>query len=155
MDEIDSKIIHALQLNGRLTNQELSDRVNLSPSPCHRRVRILEESGVIEGYSARVSHRALGMPIVAFIAVRLASQSKDAMALFEDGVRRTEEVTACYLMSGPQDYILQVFSISLDTYEQFVREKLSELPGIGAWETNFVFGEIKKSGLVLDPRLIK
>ncbi|GGF43765.1 hypothetical protein GCM10011611_57710 [Aliidongia dinghuensis] len=154
MDGIDSKIIRALQADGRLTNQELSEKVNLSPSPCHRRVRMLEASGIIDGYSARISHRALGMPIMAFITVRLASQ-KNSMTLFEEAVRRTEEITACYLMSGAQDYILQVFSISLDTYEQFVREKLSELPGIGGWETHFVFGEIKKGGLVPDPRLIK
>lgn len=147
MDEIDSKIVAELQRDGRLTNQELSERVNLSPSPCHRRVRILEEVGVIEGYGARISHRALGMPIIAFIAVRLAAQSKNAMAEFEDGVLRTPDVTACYLMSGRQDYLLQVFTASLDSYEQFVRDRLSELPGIGSWETNFVFGEIKKGFL--------
>ncbi|MBS0236873.1 MAG: Lrp/AsnC family transcriptional regulator [Proteobacteria bacterium] len=152
MDEIDSKIIIELQQDGRLTNQKLSERVNLSPSPCHRRVRILEESGVIEGYGARISHRALGMPIIAFITVRLAVQSKNAMAEFEQGVRRTPEITACYLMSGRQDYLLQVFAASLDSYEQFVREKLSELPGIGQWETNFVFGEIKKGYLTPTPR---
>lgn len=151
MDEIDSKIIAELQKNGRLTNQELSERVNLSPSPCHRRVRILEETGVIEGYGARISHRALGMPIVAFISVRLATQSKKSMAAFEEGVRRTPEITSSYLMSGRQDYLLQVFTASLDSYEQFVREKLSELPGIGSWETNFVFGEIKKG--FLDPHV--
>lgn len=148
MDEIDSKIIVELQRNGRLTNQELSERVNLSPSPCHRRVRILEEAGVIEGYGARVSHRALGMPIIAFIMVRLAAQSKNSMAEFERGVTRTPEITSCYLMSGRQDYLLQVFTASLDSYEQFVRDTLSELPGIGSWETNFVFGEIKKEALI-------
>lgn len=147
MDDIDFKILMELQKDGRLTIQELSARVNLTPSPCHRRVRLLEEAGVIEGYGARLSHRALGMPIVAFILVRLAAQSKSAMAEFEVGVRRTSEITACYLMSGRQDYLLQVFTASLDSYEEFVRNKLSELPGIGSWETNFVFGEIKKSFL--------
>ena len=151
MDEIDFKILIELQKDGRLTNQELSERVNLSPSPCHRRVRLLEEAGVIEGYGARLSHRALGMPIIAFILVRLAAQSKNAMAEFELGIRRTSEITACYLMSGRQDYLLQVFTASLDSYEEFVRNKLSELPGIGSWETNFVFGEIKKS--VLTPKI--
>lgn len=145
LDEIDLKILVELQKDGRLTNQELSARVHLSASPCHRRVRLLEESGVIEGYGARLSHRALGMPIVAFILVRLAAQSKNAMAEFEVAVRRTSEISACYLMSGRQDYLLQVFTASLDSYEEFVRNKLSELPGIGSWETNFVFGEIKKS----------
>ena len=151
MDDIDFKILMELQKDGRLTNQELSARVNLSPSPCHRRVRLLEEAGVIEGYGARLSHRALGMPITAFILVRLAAQSKSAMAEFEVGVRRTSEITACYLMSGRQDYLLQVFTASLDSYEEFVRNTLSELPGIGSWETNFVFGEIKKS--ILTPKL--
>lgn len=93
------------------------------------------------------------MPVIAFITVRLASQSKNSMAKFEEGVSRTDEITACYLMSGRQDYLLQVFTVSLDTYEQFVREKLSELPEIGAWETNFVFGEIKKGHLMPHNRL--
>lgn len=152
MDQIDFKIIRELQKDGRLSNQELSERINLSPSPCHRRVRILEESGVIEGYTARISHRALGMPVIAFITVRLASQSKNSMARFEEGVSRTSEITSCYLMSGRQDYLLQVFTASLDTYEEFVREKLAELPEIGSWETNFVFGEIKKGYIVPDIR---
>lgn len=150
LDEIDSKIVIELQRDGRLTNQELSERVNLSASPCHRRVRMLEERGIIEGYGARISHRALGMPIIAFITVRLAAQSKNAMAEFERGVRETPEITACYLMSGRQDYLLQVFTASLDSYELFVRARLSELPGIGSWETNFVFGEIKR-GVLLPP----
>lgn len=153
MDQIDFKIIRELQKDGRLSNQELSERINLSPSPCHRRVRILEESGVIEGYTARISHRALGMPVIAFITVRLASQSKNSMSRFEEGVSRTSEITSCYLMSGRQDYLLQVFTASLDTYEEFVREKLAELPEIGSWETNFVFGEIKKGYIVPDIRI--
>ncbi|PXF31868.1 AsnC family transcriptional regulator [Pokkaliibacter plantistimulans] len=150
MDEIDSKIIIELQRNGRLTNQELSERVNLSPSPCHRRVRMLEESGVIEGYSARINHRALGMPIIAFVQVRLASQSKNVMTEFERSVRDTVEITSCYLMTGRQDYLLQVFTSSLDSYELFVRNKLAELPGIGSWESSFVFGDIK-NGLLVPP----
>lgn len=151
MDEIDLKILTELQKNGRLTNHELSERVNLSPSPCHRRIRLLEQAGIIEGYGARLSHKALVMPIIAFILVRLAAQSKIAMAEFEGGITRTSEITACYLMSGRHDYLLQVFTASLESYEEFVRNKLSELPGIGSWETNFVFGEIKKS--FLTPKL--
>ncbi|PPC76694.1 AsnC family transcriptional regulator [Pokkaliibacter plantistimulans] len=150
MDEIDSKIIIELQRNGRLTNQELSERVNLSPSPCHRRVRMLEESGVIEGYGARINHRALGMPIIAFVQVRLASQSKSVMTEFERSVRDTAEITSCYLMTGRQDYLLQVFTSSLDSYELFIRNKLAELPGIGSWESSFVFGDIK-NGLLVPP----
>lgn len=147
MDKIDFKIIAELQRNGRLTNQELSERVNLSPSPCLRRVRLLEEDGVIAGYSARISHRAIGLPVIAFINVRLASQSKNGMSVFEDAVRRTPEISTCYLLSGRQDYLLQVFTASLDSYETFVRDKLAELPGIGTWETNFVFGEIKQTSI--------
>lgn len=148
MDAIDSKLIVELQKDGRLTNQELAERVHLSPSPCHRRVRQLEAAGVIEGYSARIGHRALGLPIPVFITARLAQQSRQAMASFEEAVRRVDEITACYLMSGRQDYLLQVYTASLESYEQFVRAKLAELPGIGSWETNFVFGEIKRGHLV-------
>ena len=143
MDAIDRRIVRELQLNGRLTNQELAERINLSPSPCLRRVRQLEERGVLSGYSARVDQEKVGLPITAFVEVRLEKQNPAAIKLFEEGIGNIEQVLACYLMAGSRDYLLQVVAASLKDYEHFVRERLTKIPGIATLETHFSFGTVK------------
>ena len=147
LDEKDHLIISELIEDGRLTNQELSKRINLSPTPCHRRVRMLEETGVIQGYTAVIDPKLAGYCISAFVSVKLlplaSGEKKRAMAEFEESVRHVGRINACYLMSGSNDYILYVRARSMEDYEQFMRNQLSELPGVASWETNFVFGEIK------------
>ena len=113
MDKLDFSILYELQKNGRISNQELSDRVNLSPTPCSRRVKILEQSGVIKGYSATVDAELFGLPIMAFVNVRLVKQTDVEIKVFENEIMALNEITACYLMSGRNDYLLQVFSSSL------------------------------------------
>jgi len=144
MDKIDRKIIRELQQNARLTNQELSSRVNLSPSPCLRRVRLLEEAGILKGYTALVDQEAYGLPITAFVSVRLVQQTEATITQFEHGIADLDEVVECYLMSGTQDYLLRVLSASLKDYEVFIRDTLTRIPGIGALETHFAFGQVKQ-----------
>ncbi len=144
LDKTDLKILAQLQKDGRLTNQELSERVALSPSPCLRRVRQLEDAKVIQGYTAVVDREACGLPVMAFISIRLQKQTDSTIAKFEKGVQDLDEVMACYLMSGTSDYMLQVLSGSLGDYERFVRDKLSRIPGIGTLETHFAFGQVKQ-----------
>ena len=144
MDKLDHKIIAELQQNGRLTNQELSERVSLSPSPCLRRVRQLEREGVIEGYTAIVNQEACGLQINAFVSVRLEKQTNKTILGFEQGIHELDDVLACYLMSGESDYLLHVLSPSLKTYESFIRDKLTKIPGIGTLETHFAFGQVKR-----------
>lgn len=147
LDEKDHQILKELSENGRLTNQELSKRVNLSPSPCYRRVKLLEEAGVIQGYVAIIDPKLSGQTISAFVSVKLlpltSGENKRAMADFERAIQNVDEITACYLMSGRNDYVLQVHTETMESYEHFMRERLSELPGVATWETNFVFGRIK------------
>jgi Lrp/AsnC family leucine-responsive transcriptional regulator len=143
MDRTDRKIIGELQRNGRLTNQELSERVSLSPSPCLRRLRQLEQDGVIKGYTAIINQEACGLDITAFVSIRLEKQTDKTIQAFERGVRDLDEIVACYLMSGSSDYLLQVLSPSLKDYEAFIRDKLSRTPGIGTLETHFAFGQVK------------
>jgi len=145
MDRIDRKLIGELQRDGRLTNQELSERVSLSPSPCLRRLRQLEQNGVIEGYTAIVNQEACGLDITAFVSIRLEKQNDKTIQAFERGIRDLDEIVACYLMSGSSDYLLQVLSPSLKDYEAFIRDKLSRTPGIGTLETHFAFGQVKHS----------
>ena len=147
MDRIDRNIVRELQANGRLTNQELSERVNLSPSPCLRRVHNLEEAGVIRGYTVVVDQEKLGLPVNAFISVRLERPSPETMLTFEERIQRFDEIQECYLMTGSRDYLLHVVSQSLKTYEQFVREQLTQIPGIASVETSFAFGRVKRINL--------
>tara|TARA_E500000178_G_scaffold281526_1_gene281846 strand:- start:142 stop:609 length:468 start_codon:yes stop_codon:yes gene_type:complete len=145
MDRIDLNILNELQQNARITNQELSERVNLSPTPCLRRVKMLEDAGVIKGYTAVVDPDAYGLPIMAFITVRLERQTDAEIGSFEKAMMELDEVVACYLMSGRQDYMLQVFAHSLKDYEKFVRNKLTHVSGLGEMETHFAFGQVKRS----------
>ena len=144
MDAIDHLIIRELQRDGRLTNQDLAERVNLSPSPCLRRVRILEEEGIIRGYAALVDQRLYGLPLTAFVRIRLDRRAKDIVQNFEDRVATTDEIQDCYLMTGDADYLLRVVVESLEAYETFVRSKLHDLPGIASIETSFAYGTVKQ-----------
>jgi len=144
MDAIDQKIINCLQADGRLTNQDLSERVGLSPSPCLRRVRNLERAGVIRGYTAVIDQERYGLPINVFVSIKLERQTDAALKAFERGIARLDEVMECYLMTGTRDYLLRVVSDSLKSYEIFVREVLSALPGIASIESSFAFSQLKQ-----------
>ncbi len=145
MDAKDRQIIRALQINGRLTNQELSEKVNLSPSPCSRRVHALEERGVIAGYTALVDQKAYGLPLTVFIRIRLDQHSKEAVARFEHGVAEIDEILDCFLMTGVADYLLRVIVADLDAYESFVRSRLHAIPGIASIDTSFAYGIVKQT----------
>lgn len=151
MDAIDRKIVAALMEDGRLTNQELSERVGLSPSPCLRRVRNLETAGVIKGYTALIDQERYGLPINVFVSIRLERQTDAALRAFERGIERLDEVMECYLMTGSRDYLLRVVSGSLKSYERFVREVLSALPGIASIESSFAFSQLKQRPVLPPP----
>ncbi|MEM6555055.1 MAG: Lrp/AsnC family transcriptional regulator [Pseudomonadota bacterium] len=143
MDSKDRQILQELQANGRLTNQELSERVNLSPSPCLRRLRLLEEQGVITGYTAVVDHKAWGLPVTVFIRIKLERHGDDAVQAFERAILNMPKVMDCWLMTGRSDYLLRVIAADLDDYEQFVRRELQRVPGIASIDTSFAYGSVK------------
>lgn len=145
MDAIDARIVRALQRNGRLTNQDLAEEVGLSPSPCLRRVRNLENEGVIQGYSALVDQKACGFPITCFVRIRLSTHTEEVVRRFEAKIMETDAVLDCYLMTGGADYELRVVAESLDDYERLVRQTIQRLPGIASIETSFAYGVVKKS----------
>ena len=144
MDNIDKKIIKELQLNARISNEELAERVNLSASPCLRRVRKLESSGVLTGYTAVVDQVLCGLGMNVFLSVRLEKPDKEIMKNFEQAVSELDEVLECYLMTGSRDYLLKVVSNDLKSYEVFIRDKFSNLPGISSIESSFAFGHVKQ-----------
>jgi len=143
LEPIDIRILDALQRDGRLTNQALSAEVGLSTSPCWRRVRQLEEDGVIEGYTARLDRRRIGLGVLAFIRVRIDSHSEAEAEEFAESVRALQEVIACYSIAGDTDFLLQVVSPDLDSYADFAMAVVRRLPGIKEIQTMFVLKEIK------------
>lgn len=137
LDELDRKILQQLQADGRMSNQELSEQIGLSPSPCLRRLRNLESEGVIRSYVALVDPEAVGLGVTAFVRIRLDQQDDRHLALFEDAVAGFPEVMECYLMTGEADYQLRVLVGSLGEFEDFLRRKLTKIPGVGQVTTSF------------------
>lgn len=137
LDEIDRRILDALQANGRMSNQELSEQIGLSPSPCLRRVRQLEAGGVIARYVALVDPEAIGLSVTAFVRVRLDQQDDRHLAEFEAAVADFPEVMECYLMTGEADYQLRVLVRSLGQFEDFLRRRLTRVKGVANVTTSF------------------
>ncbi|KQQ20995.1 AsnC family transcriptional regulator [Rathayibacter sp. Leaf299] len=143
MDDIDARILDELQRDGRLSNQDLADRVGLSPSPCLRRVRRLEEVGVLTGYRAVVDPRAVGLAITAFVRLRLESHSPEIVARVEAAIREIPHVTEAYLMAGDSDFLLKVAVEDLESYETLVRTRIRMIPALASIETSFAYGVTK------------
>jgi Lrp/AsnC family leucine-responsive transcriptional regulator len=147
MDDKDRQIIRALQRNGRATNLDIAAEVNLSPSPCLRRIRLLEESGAIRGYRAIADPRAYGLPVTVFIRIRLERHSAETVAQFEARIRGLDEVLECLLMTGSADYLLRVVVAGLEAYEEFIRNRIHPIDGIASIDSSFVYGTIKNTGV--------
>ncbi|GGB61493.1 Lrp/AsnC family transcriptional regulator [Blastomonas aquatica] len=144
----DIRILRALQDHGRVTNAELAETVGMSASPCWRRVRRLEAAGVIRGYSARLSRRALGLGVLAYVSVEIADHGEAVTRAFEEAIAGLDEVIACHQVTGGADYILTVVSRDLDSYADFANKRLRPIAGIKAISTSFVLKEAKaQSGL--------
>ena len=142
LDQIDLAILRTLQENGRISNADLADRVGLSASSCSRRLDILEKSGVISGYHARVSHKALDYKMMVIVHISLSGQFAKTLAEFEAAVKRVPNILVCYLMSGEYDYILRVACKDLEDYERIHRDWLSALPHVVKINSSFALREI-------------
>ena len=142
LNEIDLKILSHLQNNARLTNVELSEHIHLSQSPCLRRVRNMESSGIIKGYVALVDQNAVGLPVSVFVNVRLEKQIERALEKFEEIVQDWSEVMECYLMTGDSDYLLRVVASDLAAYERFLMDKLTRVPGVASINSSFALKQV-------------
>jgi Lrp/AsnC family leucine-responsive transcriptional regulator len=137
LDELDRRILDEVQADGRISNQDLSERIGLSPSPCLRRLRQLEGEGVISRYVALVDPTAVGLGVTAFVRIRLDQQDDRHLARFEGAVADFPEVMECYLMTGEADYQLRVLVGSLGEFEDFLRHRLTRIPGVAQVTTSF------------------
>jgi DNA-binding Lrp family transcriptional regulator len=143
VDRTDRAIIDQLRRDARLTNTELADRVGLTPSPCLRRVRRLEDEGIILGYHARIAPAALSRGFEVHVEFELASQAKDTVEAFESALVAFEEVVEARRMFGSPDYQALVAVADLPAYEQFLTQKLMALPGLGKLQSRFAMKTIK------------
>ncbi|WP_449686863.1 Lrp/AsnC family transcriptional regulator [Aerophototrophica crusticola] len=138
------RILDALQRNGRLSNVDLAEQVGLSPSPCLRRVRDLEEDGYIQGYAAILDRRKLGFGVVAFVEVKI-DQNAEGDLRFRRAVEAIPEVVSCFVMTGTMDYLLQVVVPDLDAYAEVSMGKLLQIPGVKDVRSSFVLDVVKHS----------
>jgi DNA-binding Lrp family transcriptional regulator len=144
IDRTDRSILHELQLDGRLTNATLAQRVNLSESACLRRVRRLEEAGLIRGYVGLVDQSSAGYPDNVFVRITLTSQQQDDLKNFETAVRQIPEVMECYLMSGDADYLVRVIVADSRDYERVHSQHLTRLPGVDRVHSSFALRTVIK-----------
>jgi DNA-binding Lrp family transcriptional regulator len=145
LDKFDLSILNELQADGRLTNAELAQRVGLSAAPCWRRVKALEEAGFIKGYRAEIDRRKIGLGVLAFVRLDAARNSGDVTRELEDAIRKIPEVVSCHYISGAGTFELQVVSRDLDSFSQFARTVLINLPNVKDLHTSFSLGEVKDS----------
>lgn len=130
LDETDLAILEQLQRDCRQTVAQISSKVHLSTSACHRRIKALEESGIITSYVAKLSSKKLGYSIEFFVELSLATQVEDAFEKFEKAVRKIPEVLECYLVGGQYDYLLRIVAVDAEDYERLLRQSVSRLPGV-------------------------
>jgi len=143
LDRIDRQLLQALQQDARLTIAELAERVALSPSPCWRRVKRLEEAGLIQGYQARLSAERLGYGVTAFVSVMVGSHSQESARAFEARVTEIPEVIACHNISGRYDFLLEVVAPDLNAFGEFARNTLQTLPGVKELYSSFSLKALK------------
>jgi len=143
LDAIDRRILRALQRDGRLQNLELAKQVGLSPSPCLRRVRLLEEAGVIERYVALVNPMKVNAAVTLFVRVWLTGQDEVTVDRFTDAVRELPQVLECHLMAGDCDFLLRVVASDLEAYRQFQIKHLARIKGVQSLKTEIPMQKIK------------
>jgi len=143
LDRYDRHILEVLQQDGRISNQELADRIGLSPSPCLRRVRTLEESGLIVGYHALLDAKKLGLTLMALIFISMDRHTPERFANFEKEVTACPEVQACWLITGQDaDYLLKVVVPDMEHYQVFLLEKLTRIEGVSGVHSSFVMRKV-------------
>lgn len=144
LDRVDRRILDALQADARISNQELAKKVGLSPAPCWRRLRRLEEEGFISGYSTLLNRSAIGLPILAYALVTLDNHHADTVKQFDRLIQDRPEVLECHSMSGPNDYLLRIVAASMEAYEHFLSTQVLQLAAVRSVNTSFVL-RTKKS----------
>ena len=145
LDATDRRILGVLQKEGRITNADLSDRVNLSPSACHRRVQRLEDDGFIAAYVALLDTRKMGRPTTVYVEITLQGQADDLLDAFEQAVARVPDILECHLMAGTADYLIKIMAEDTEDFARIHRQFLSRLPGVRQMQSSFALRTVVKT----------
>ncbi|NML42745.1 Lrp/AsnC family transcriptional regulator [Ramlibacter sp. G-1-2-2] len=145
LDRFDVQILNELQADARLTNAELAQRVGLSAAPCWRRVRALEEAGYIKGYHAEIDRHRIGLGVLAFVRLDADRNTGESTRAMEEAIKKIPEIVSCHYISGAGTFEMQVVSSDLNSFSQFAREVLINLPNVKDIHTSFSLGEVKAS----------
>jgi Lrp/AsnC family transcriptional regulator, leucine-responsive regulatory protein len=148
MDDVDLKILRLLQRDARMTAESIGAAVGLSPSPCLRRIRMLEKAGILRGYVALVDQKQAGLPVSVFVSVKLERQREEELDAFEAAVTQWPEVVEAYLMTGQQDFLLRVVIADLDAYERFLKTRLTRLEGVASIQSSFALSQLKHTNVL-------
>lgn len=154
LDRLDRKILDVLQKDGRIANADLAEKVGLSASACLRRMRTLEEAGVIENYVALLDQKKLGRRMDVFVEISLTGQSRETLEAFERAVARSEEIMECFLMAGDADYILRIIAEDPLDFERIHRDHLTRLPGVLRMKSSFAIRPIVRRTAIPLPETI-
>ena len=145
IDATDRRILTVLQRQGRITNADLAEAVNLSASACHRRVQRLEEQGIISRYVALLDPRRMGRPTVVYVEITLSGQAEEVLDAFERAVQRIPDVLECHLMAGSADYLLKVLAADSEDFARIHRQHLARLPGVVKMQSSFALRTVLSS----------
>lgn len=145
LDETDRRILRVLQRAGRISNADLSEKVHLSASACHRRVQRLEKAGYVRDYAALLDARKLGLAATVFVEITLNGQTDEVLEAFETAVARVPDVLECHLMAGSADYILKVVAEDTDDFARIHRQYLTRLPGVAQMQSSFALRTVFKT----------
>jgi Lrp/AsnC family transcriptional regulator, leucine-responsive regulatory protein len=145
LDATDRRILGVLQKEGRITNADLSDRVNLSPSACHRRVQRLEDDGFIAAYVALLDTRKMGRPTTVYVEITLQGQADDLLDAFEQAVAKVPDILECHLMAGTADYLIKIMAEDTEDFARIHRQFLSRLPGVRQMQSSFALRTVVKT----------
>lgn len=143
IDTFDIQILTLLAADGRMSVQQISDRIGLSPTPIARRIRRLEQDKVIVGYAAMIDEAALGFEVAVFVSVQLDRQVDDALARFEEAMNNFPEVMDCWLMTGDRDYLLRIVTTGLKEFERVLVERLTKVPGVASIQSSIPLRRVK------------
>ena len=148
IDSIDKQILEILQLNSNQSIKQIAAQLHLTNTPVHERIKKLERSGIIEGYSANIDAKKIGKDLMVYTSVSLKEHTKDYLLNFETKVQSLKEVIECHHVSGEHDYLLKVILKNMDDYRDFLTNKLAKIANIGNVHSSFVVGVVKKKGVV-------
>lgn len=145
LDKIDLAILREIQVDGRLSNAKIAEKLSISETPCWRRLKRLESEGVVEGYQAVLNRKKLGYGVTGFAQITIGDHASDDPLIFEQEISNIPEILSCHNVTGDYDYLVQIVAKDLDAYGAFIRDRLRKLPGVASIHSNLSLRDVKST----------